>query len=49
MRKLARWCFTHRRLVVIMWLVAVVGVTVIERSAGSGYTNSSRLEGHRER
>jgi RND superfamily putative drug exporter len=45
MRKLARWCVEHRRIVVASWLVALVGLTLIEQSAGSSYRDSFKLGG----
>lgn len=45
MRTLARWCFTHRRFVLALWVVAVAGLTLIQSSVGSGYTNSFDLKG----
>ena len=45
MRALARWCFTHRRLVVAAWVVALVALTAIHSAAGSNYRDSFRLHG----
>ena len=45
MRSVARWCVTHRRMVLAGWLVAVVGLTVLSRSAGTAYTDSFSLKG----
>ncbi len=45
MRKLARWCFTHRRLVLVAWLVIAVGGTVISSSVGSNFNASFTLRG----
>jgi putative drug exporter of the RND superfamily len=45
MRKLARWSFSHRRLVLAAWLVAVIGLTVIHSSVGSAYRDSFKLSG----
>jgi RND superfamily putative drug exporter len=45
MRKLARWCFVHRRLVLLAWLAAVVGLTVLHGAAGSNYRDTFRLSG----
>jgi RND superfamily putative drug exporter len=44
-RRLARWCAAHRRLVVVLWLVAVVGVTLAGRAAGTGYSDTFSLAG----
>ena len=43
MRSLARWCFTHRRLVVLAWIAALVGVTAIHSAVGSSYTDNFSL------
>ena len=45
MRKLARWCVDHRRLVVAGWIVALIGLTGIESSIGSAYSDSFNLSG----
>ena len=43
MRRLARWCFAHRRLVVALWLVALVVLTAASRSIGTAYSNDFQL------
>ena len=43
MRSLARWCFKHRRIVVVAWLAALVGVTAIHSGVGSGYSDNFKL------
>ncbi len=45
MRSIARWCVTHRRIVLAGWLVALIGLTVLSQSAGSDYKNSFSLKG----
>ena len=45
MRSLARWCFTHRRIVLAAWLAALIGLTVIHTSVGSNYKNNFNLPG----
>ena len=40
MAALARWCFRHRKIVLPAWLVALVLVGGIARTAGSSYTNN---------
>jgi RND superfamily putative drug exporter len=45
MRNIARWCFQHRRIVLVAWVVALVGVTVIGNSVGTGYSNNFALKG----
>jgi RND superfamily putative drug exporter len=44
-RRLARFCFTHRRLVLLGWVVALIGLTVIHSVAGSAYSDNFRLSG----
>ncbi len=43
MRSVARWCFTHRRLVVLGWIAALIGVTAIHFAAGSSYSDNFKL------
>ena len=43
MRSLARWCFKHRRIVVVAWLAALFGVTAIHSGVGSGYSDNFKL------
>jgi putative drug exporter of the RND superfamily len=45
MRKLAHWSFSHRRVVLAVWLIAVIGLTVIHSAAGSAYKDSFKLSG----
>src|SRR3954451_15037764 len=45
MRGLARWSFTHRRIVVAAWLAALVALSVIHNAGGSKYKDSFRLHG----
>src|SRR3954467_12825043 len=45
MRTLARWCFTHKFVVLAIWVVALLGLGVLNASAGSGYTDSFSLPG----
>jgi putative drug exporter of the RND superfamily len=45
MRSLARWCFTHKFIVLGVWIVALVGIGGLNASAGSGYTDSFSLPG----
>jgi putative drug exporter of the RND superfamily len=45
MRSLARWCFTHKFVVLGLWIVALVGIGGLNASAGSGYTDSFSLPG----
>ncbi|MFF0163426.1 hypothetical protein ACFYRY_38745 [Streptomyces sp. NPDC005263] len=43
MSTLARWCYRHRLLVVLLWLGMLVGLGVAETSAGSAYNDSFSL------
>ena len=40
MRTLAGWCVRHRRLVVLLWLVVLVGSIALVESAGTDYSNN---------
>jgi putative drug exporter of the RND superfamily len=42
-KRLARWCFTHKFLVIAAWLVAIVGLNAIESSVGSAYKDNFKL------
>jgi RND superfamily putative drug exporter len=44
-RALAVWCFRHRRIVVIGWLLLVVGLVGLSRAIGTSYDNSFSLPG----
>jgi putative drug exporter of the RND superfamily len=43
MKALAHWCVRHRRLVVLFWLVALIGTSVISQTVGTAYSNSFTL------
>jgi RND superfamily putative drug exporter len=43
MRNLARWCVSHRRLVVIIWAIVLVLSLGLLKSVGSAYSNSFNL------
>src|ERR687885_2856371 len=45
MRGLARWCFTHKLVVLGAWIAALIALGGINASAGSGYTDSFSLPG----
>jgi putative drug exporter of the RND superfamily len=45
MRKLARRCYTHRRIVVLGWVAALIGLTAIHSAVGSAYSDNFRLSG----
>jgi len=41
--KLARWSTTHRKYVVLGWIVLLLGVNVLAQSAGTSYSNNFTL------
>jgi len=43
MRNLARWCVTHRRLVLIIWAVILILSLGLVKSVGTAYSNSFSL------
>ena len=43
MKHLASWCVRHRVIVVLLWLAALIGTTVISLSVGTAYSNSFTL------
>lgn len=43
MKGLANWCFRHRRLVVVLWLVALVGTFAATRAAGTDFSTKFQL------
>src|SRR3954470_13038106 len=45
MRGLARWCFTHKFVVLGVWVAALIALGGLNASAGSGYTDSFSLPG----
>src|SRR3954469_1377986 len=45
MRALARWCFTHKFVVLGVWIVALLALGGLNANAGSGYTDSFSLPG----
>jgi putative drug exporter of the RND superfamily len=45
MRALARWCFRHKVVVVVSWVVALVVLGGLSAGAGTGYTDSFSLPG----
>jgi RND superfamily putative drug exporter len=42
---LARWCFHHRLIVVLVWIAALVGLVAAERIGGTAYSTSFSLPG----
>ncbi|MEA2228469.1 MAG: putative drug exporter of the superfamily [Solirubrobacteraceae bacterium] len=45
MRALARWCFSHKYVVLGVWVAALLALGGLNASAGSGYTDSFSLPG----
>lgn len=41
----ARWCFRHRKAVLVVWLIALIGFFAVGRPAGTAYTNTFSLPG----
>jgi RND superfamily putative drug exporter len=39
MASLARWCFRHRLLVLLLWVLALGGIAVASQAAGAAYAN----------
>jgi RND superfamily putative drug exporter len=42
---LARWCFRHRYVVILLWLVGLGGLVVANQAAGSAFSNVFSLPG----
>ena len=45
MRKLGKWCFTHRLITVLAWVGTLVALTAIHSAAGSAYSDNFTLSG----
>ncbi len=45
MRKLGKWCYTHRRIVALAWVGALISLTAIHSAVGSAYSDNFRLSG----
>jgi putative drug exporter of the RND superfamily len=45
MRRVARWCVTHRLAVIAAWIVVVIGTVFIQSSTGSNYSSGNSLSG----
>ena len=45
MSGLARWCFRHRRIVVIAWVLGIAALVGITQSVGTAYSDSFSLPG----
>src|ERR1700733_7318726 len=40
---MARWCYRHRRIVAVLWLVALVGTFAATRAAGTNFSTKFQL------
>ena len=45
MANFARWCFVHRRAVLAVWVIALIGFFGLSQLTGSAFSNSSSLPG----
>jgi RND superfamily putative drug exporter len=45
MASFARWCYRHRIIVLVAWLVALATVVGVERTVGNAYSNTFTLPG----
>jgi putative drug exporter of the RND superfamily len=43
MRTLARWCFRHRYIVVVVWIAALIGMNALHGAVGSAYSDNFKL------
>jgi len=43
MKSLATWCVRHRVVVVVLWLTALIGMTLLSQGVGTAYSNSFSL------
>src|SRR5437588_9845186 len=43
MRRLAKWCFNHRVIVLLAWVATVAGLNAIESGTGSAYSDNFKL------
>jgi putative drug exporter of the RND superfamily len=43
MRSLARWCFVHRRIVLLAWIAGLFALTALHSAAGSAYSDNFKL------
>jgi len=41
----ARWCFVHRKAVLAVWLIALIGFFAVGRAVGSVYNQSNSVTG----
>jgi RND superfamily putative drug exporter len=45
MRRVARWCVTHRLAVIAAWIVVLIATVFIQSSTGSNYSSGNKLSG----
>ena len=45
MARIARWCVTHRFVVIAVWLLLLIGTAVGSRRLGTEFTNGFTLPG----
>jgi RND superfamily putative drug exporter len=45
MRRVARWCVSHRLAVIAAWIVILIGAVFISSSTGSNYSSGNSLSG----
>jgi putative drug exporter of the RND superfamily len=45
LRRLASWCHRHRKVVVLLWLIALVGLSLVAKSVGSAYSQGIEVGG----
>jgi len=45
LQRLSAWCYDHRRIVLLLWVVAFVGSAAGAGAAGSGWSQEFRLDG----
>ena len=43
MKSLATWCVRHRVIVLLIWLAALIGMTLISQAVGTAYNNTFSL------
>jgi len=43
MKSLATWCVRHRRVVVLLWIAALVGMTLLSQGIGTAFNNNFQL------
>src|SRR3954452_18964399 len=43
LQRLAAWCYRRRRSVVVLWIVALVGVSVVGSNVGSSFSQGFNL------